>query len=32
MGVTIGSLEGDGLVFLGPKTLTIGRRVPAFLA
>jgi len=25
MGVTIGSLEGDGLVFLGPKTLTIGR-------
>src|SRR5207249_4016428 len=25
IGVTIGSLEGDGLVFLGPKTLTIGR-------
>ena len=24
-GVTIGSLEGDGLVFLGPKTLTVGR-------
>ena len=23
-GVTIGSLAGDGLVFLGPKTLTIG--------
>ena len=25
MGVTIGSLEGDGLVLLGPRTLTIGR-------
>ena len=24
IGVTIGSLQGDGLVFLGPKTLTIG--------
>ena len=24
IGVTIGSLAGDGLVFLGPKTLTIG--------
>ncbi len=23
-GVTIGSLQGDGLVFLGPRTLTIG--------
>ena len=25
IGVTIGSLQGEGLVFLGPKTLTIGR-------